>query len=313
MQKIIIITSDGAPLNDFWNSALADSGFQIDYASFKIELEFAAAQDVAAFLLDASQNVDGAFDTLQDLTKYRPNIPIIAIMARSDLSRHGAKWHREGACNFLRLDATKTEIQITLNNEIDVSKYSRRVRHPQKTSEKSRPIIGDWFLDRGTFFSRARQEFGRSRHYNRSLACIMIGVNYYQHYLNAFGEPCMDYLLHEVARAVYLNTSESDIIARFDAGKIVVLLPETDVYGAAVIREHVIEMLAQRTFEWEGNEIPLDVSIGESERAPSANAGILLQEELACLLEDADNALKVAQRAALRPEIFMEYEEIPLP
>ena len=57
-------------------------------------------------------------------------------------------------------------------------------------------------------------------------------------------------------------TRESDIVARFASNKLVALLPETDIHGAVMVRERILEAINSYHFQWESEPLPVSVSIG---------------------------------------------------
>ena len=181
-------------------------------------------------------------------------------------------------------------------------------------------------LNRRFFFQAAHREVSRSRRYNHSLSCLMIDINYFKLYNKTFGYACGDHILRTVAATIRSWTRESDIGARFGAKKFVILLPETDVDGAMMLHEKLQREISNLDFLWEGQKLPLTISIGEAERRRDAtpefasglqsmtpedelrlgseaedNAPLSIREELADLLEDADAALYVAKKGVRYP------------
>ncbi|MDF2440530.1 MAG: hypothetical protein JWN98_1514 [Abditibacteriota bacterium] len=181
-------------------------------------------------------------------------------------------------------------------------------------------------LNRRFFFRAAHGEVSRARRYNHALACLMIDINHFKLYNKTFGYACGDHILRTVAATIRSWTRECDIVARFGAKKFVVLLPETDVNGAMMLHEKLQHEISDFAFVWEGQTLPLTISIGEAERrremgsdASSAQHALTpedelrlgsegdestplsIREELADLLEDADAALYVAKKGVRYP------------
>ena len=215
---------------------------------------------------------------------------------------------------ILRLEVLLRLVQ--LGRELDASR-ARLARHMQIDETTQ-------LLNRRFFFQNSHRECSRARRYGHALSCLMIEINYLDELSKKFGYACGEYVLRAVAYTVRQWTRDSDIAGRFSDTKFVVLLPETDVDGATSVREKILDAIDAGRFEWEGEQIPVSVSIGESERqrelsSPDAHspsetlpdefgsAPLSVREELAALLEDADAALNVARRACLRPTIFTPY------
>ena len=179
-------------------------------------------------------------------------------------------------------------------------------------------------LNRRFFFQSAHREASRARRYGHALACLMIDIDHLEETSKMFGDAGVEYVLRAVAYTVRQWTRDSDICGRFNERKFVVLLPETDIEGAMSVRGKILDALDDSKFEWEGQELPISVFIGEAERkigtppltpdvpdetiANDADAEpISTREELASLLEDADAALSVAKSANSRHGIFVSY------
>ena len=179
-------------------------------------------------------------------------------------------------------------------------------------------------LNRRFFFQSAHREASRARRYGHALACLMIDIDYLEEANKTYGEAGAEYVLRAVAYTVRQWTRDSDICGRFNDRKFAVLLPETDIEGAMSVRGKILDALDESKFEWQGQELPVKVSIGEAQRkigstipspdlpdeslADDADAEPLsTREELAALLEDADAALSVAKSANMRMGIFVPY------
>lgn len=169
-------------------------------------------------------------------------------------------------------------------------------------------------LNRRFFFQAAHREYGRARRYDNELSCLMINVDFFKRFNAMFGYDCGDYVLRGVAGILRDSTRDSDIVARFSEDKFVVMLPETPIEGAISMGENIQRLISEMEFNWQGQNLPVSVSIGEAERRREEDAGALdasdeedesvalsLREELAELLEEADAALFVAKRGVRSP------------
>lgn len=321
--QTLMITETGGEMNDFWNQTLNEIGFHCTYASFSQWQDAFSVQPPQLVLLDGSQHPDVALETCREFCHLHPGIPLIGILTRSDLVERGVTWHKAGAQNFLRLDATRAEVETVLDSELKAARLEKELAALKLQIINSHQYdTVTQFLTRRHFFFDAHRECGRARRYGHSLSCIMINVDYYENYTKTFGPACAIYLLRNIATLMRRWTRESDIVARFAPNKIVALLPETDISGAVMVRERIIEAMEYFNLEWDSKPLPASISIGEAERSHAFDsrlpdlenpAPISIREEIAQLLEDADMALKVAQKSSPRPEMFIEYSHAELP
>lgn len=321
--QTLMITEADQEMNDFWNQTLNEIGFHCTYTSFSQWQSAFSAESPQLVLLDGSQHPDVALETCRKFSHLHPDIPLIGILTRTDLVERGTSWHNAGAQNFLRLDATRIEVETVLDSEL------KTVRLEKELAALKLHVLNSYqydtvtqFLTRRHFFFDAHRECGRASRYGHSLSCIMIKINYLDEYNKLFGPACTVYLLRNIAPLVRRWTRESDIVARFASNKIVALLPETDINGAVMVRERILEAMDDFKFEWDDKHLPVSISIGEAERSHAFDSRlpdlensspISVREEIAQLLEDADTALKVAQKSSPRPKMFIQYSHAELP
>ncbi len=81
-----------------------------------------------------------------------------------------------------------------------------------------------------------------------------------------------------------------DFVARYGGEEFVVLQLCTELNGAIVVAENIRQCIEQGDFHWDGQAIPLTVSVGVASCIPSQTHGI------DWLIRHADNALYAAKR-----------------
>ncbi len=99
------------------------------------------------------------------------------------------------------------------------------------------------------FQERIEDEVRRARRYNLNLALVFCDIDNFKRYNDANGHPMGDQALIDVARILANGRTalprgigkvrETDIVARYGGEEFVILLPETDKPGAAVMAERV--------------------------------------------------------------------------
>jgi diguanylate cyclase (GGDEF)-like protein len=321
--QTLMITETGKETNEFWNQILNEIGFHCAYTSFSQWQDTFSSEPPQLVILDGSQHPDEALEICREFCHRHPGIPLIGILTRTDLVERGASWHKAGVQNFLRLDATRVEVETVLYSQLKAARLEKEMAALKLQIVNSHQYdTVTQFLTRRHFFFDAHRECGRARRYGHPLSCIMINIDYMVEYTKSFGRPCTIYLLRSVAALMRRWTRESDIVARFASDKIVALLPETDISGAVMVRERILEAMEDFLFEWAEKPLPVSISIGEAERSHTFDSRlpdlespspISVREEIAQLLEDADIALKIAQKSSPRPEMFIEYSHAELP
>ena len=309
-------------------NALEDAGHTVSVASFEQWRAALASTKPDAVVFEAA-DITTAGQLSRALRGENKRVSILAVLPSDENWEHAqAIWsdlQYEGADDFVCANHVKTVLGARMGvllrlaqvgNSLDAAR-DRLARHMQIDETTQ-------LLNRRFFFQNSHRECSRARRYGNSLSCLMIDIDFLDDIQKKFGYACVEYVLRAVAYTVRQWTRDSDIAGRFSDRKFAVLLPETDVEGATTVREKILEALEESQFEWGGEEVPVVVSVGESQRqlersSPDANAPsealsedsgaepLSVREELAALLEDADAALSVARRATLRPAVFTPY------
>lgn len=106
------------------------------------------------------------------------------------------------------------------------------------------------------------REIPRAIRHQRPLSLCMFDLDHFKQVNDTYGHIAGDYVLKEVAGVVRSRLRPDDVIARYGGEEFAVLLPETDLKGAQVIAEELRKLVADRVFEFEGESIPVTISIG---------------------------------------------------
>ena len=145
----------------------------------------------------------------------------------------------------------------------------------------------------GLFNRRAFEEFGR-RFLERTLSIgkpvsvLMVDVDNFKEVNDRFGHQVGDMVLSGIARAVKDALREADLVFRYGGEEFIVILPGTSLEGALKAAENLRRKVEQSSFEANGREIKLTVSVGVAE----GRKGERVEE----LIERADRGLYEAKR-----------------
>ncbi len=139
------------------------------------------------------------------------------------------------------------------------------------------------------FHDRLHYEFIRARRYDEPLGCIMIDVDYFKTVNDTYGHLIGDDVLKSIAGFVTGATRSVDIVARYGGEEFAVLLPNTDLAGAARCAEHIWQSIGTAEMSARQGTLRLTVSAGVSALTPDVT------DEME-LLRRADSALLAAKR-----------------
>jgi diguanylate cyclase (GGDEF)-like protein len=151
--------------------------------------------------------------------------------------------------------------------------------------------------NRRFFLERANQELARSKRRSAPLSVAILDVDHFKQINDHSGHAVGDEVLKLLCNASQSILREEDIFARLGGEEFVVLLPDTNLEGAAVLAERLRQAIAANKLLLSSGEINCTVSIGVA-ILKSTDTGI---EE--CLMR-ADSAMyKAKQKGRNRVEI----------
>jgi two-component system cell cycle response regulator len=112
------------------------------------------------------------------------------------------------------------------------------------------------------FMETLERELSRSRRYGRDLSLVIFDIDHFKNVNDTFGHLAGDYILKQLAELVKLNIRREDFLARYGGEEFAVILPELEHLQAMRMAEKVIKLISEYDFLFEGNHIPITVSIG---------------------------------------------------
>ncbi len=127
---------------------------------------------------------------------------------------------------------------------------------------------------------RLAEEWGRASRYGTPLSLLLLDVDFFKQYNDAFGHPAGDEVLKQVSRRLEGAARETDFAARYGGEEFAVLLPHTDHEGAMRLAERVRAAVAAGIWPLR----PVTVSVGVATIRPD-------MPDAAALVTGADRAL----------------------
>jgi diguanylate cyclase (GGDEF)-like protein len=171
--------------------------------------------------------------------------------------------------------------------------------------------------NRREFLNRIRTEWGRFKRYARPLSLIMLDIDRFKRVNDTHGHECGDVVLRELGYLIGRNKRAQDLCCRYGGEEFVVLLAESTLDAAFHVAEGLRQLVADHRFEYEGQRIPVHVSLGVS--------GAVEQQprDVEAFINLADKAMYRAKRqgrnrtvvldAADESRIALESREEPAP
>jgi diguanylate cyclase (GGDEF)-like protein/PAS domain S-box-containing protein len=112
--------------------------------------------------------------------------------------------------------------------------------------------------NRRAFQERLQEEVQRARRQAKPLSLVLMDVDHFKSFNDAFGHPAGDGVLRGVAQLLQAAARATDLVARYGGEEFVILLPDTDEGGALIAAERFRKAVADG--EW--RERAITVSVG---------------------------------------------------
>ncbi len=132
------------------------------------------------------------------------------------------------------------------------------------------------------------REFARRKRYGGELSLLIFDLDLFKKINDTYGHAAGDKVLASVAALLRKQIRHCDILCRLGGEEFAVILPETDVRGAAIVGEKLRGSIAGSQFRFKEQPVAVTVSIGAAQfRGDDA------QEDV---FERADRALYLAKK-----------------
>ena len=141
------------------------------------------------------------------------------------------------------------------------------------------PLTGA--ANRRALMQALETELARASRQHTPLALLMVDIDHFKRVNDHYGHLAGDHVLRQRLRA-------SDVLGRYGGEEFMVLLPGTDLHGAAQLAEQLRQAVQAAPCEWQGQRIAFTVSIGV---AASADTQADPSRTSEALLQAADQAL----------------------
>jgi diguanylate cyclase (GGDEF)-like protein len=159
--------------------------------------------------------------------------------------------------------------------------------------------------NRRHFEDQLAAERARVERFGGPLAVVIADLDGFKDVNDRFGHPAGDVVLREFARTLEEGIRDIDLAARWGGEEFVLLLPGTDLGGAARVAERIRQALAARVIlSAAGEPIAVTASFGVAAHAGSGRADQLLATADAALYEakrGGKNRVATRREALIRP------------
>jgi diguanylate cyclase (GGDEF)-like protein len=134
-------------------------------------------------------------------------------------------------------------------------------------------------------------ELRRSIRYHRTLALLLIDIDYFKSLNDTYGHLCGDYVIKTVAKILKDNVRGTDVVARYGGDELAIMLIETNTKSALEVAKKLKHEIGSHPYQWQAQQLSANVSIG---LVTAPRPGM---KDASDLVNAADRALYQAKKA----------------
>ena len=143
------------------------------------------------------------------------------------------------------------------------------------------PLTG--LLNRRGFTDQSEAEIQRFLRTGREFSIVLGDIDNFKIVNDIHGHACGDHLLESLAKLLRERVREMDDVSRWGGEEFIILLPETNSDGAALLAEKLRASVQERDFDYKGRRLNITMTFGV--------ASFLRGETLDSCIARADTAL----------------------
>ncbi|MBF0257531.1 MAG: GGDEF domain-containing protein [Desulfamplus sp.] len=119
--------------------------------------------------------------------------------------------------------------------------------------------------NRRAYVKRVSSEMERFLRYKTLFSILVIDIDFFKKVNDTYGHAIGDKCLQEITKRTTPVLRKNDMLARYGGEEFVVIMPETDSQGAAIVAEKIRKNIEKIEFIYKTDTIRMTVSIGVSE------------------------------------------------
>jgi diguanylate cyclase (GGDEF)-like protein len=218
------------------------------------------------------------------------NMPVIMVTGDDDTDAREASF-MAGVNDFVAKTSDRVELLARLRAHRKLAVTLRELEESQRELREQANTDPLTRLANRRFFTHiANKELSLMRRQKEHFAVLMMDIDHFKHVNDTFGHAAGDYVLVQVARALSNNIREEDTVARVGGEEFVVSSPYTNRLAAIVLAERLRKAVESLEIQFEGNTIPITISIGIAMQPQDS-------DDLDTLMAAADERLYMAKNA----------------
>ncbi len=217
------------------------------------------------------------------------SMPVIVVTSAED-TKARERAFIEGANDFIAKTSDHVEFLARVRAHEKLAKTIHELEESKrflKEQANTDPLTR--LANRRNFFQAASRDMAQMQRQNEHFSLIMIDIDHFKKINDTYGHQTGDYILVELSKVLSSAVREVDTLARIGGEEFVVASPHTNRLAAIVLSERLRKSAESTEFVFEGNNIPVTISLGI---ATMTKGG----DDIDKLLAVADSRLYIAKQ-----------------
>lgn len=184
-------------------------------------------------------------------------------------------------------------IQITdASTAIQREQLLKRQSHQFSLDARTDSLTGAY--NRRFFDERYKAEFARAQRHGTPLSLLMMDIDYFKDYNDAYGHPAGDKILISVVKAIQSQLNRAtDVVTRYGGEEFAVIMPDCEMEGSQMLAEKLRAAVANLNIPHCKSKVADHVTLSIGSTTLTGNIKCTIN----CLLETVDSALYQAKHA----------------
>ncbi len=216
------------------------------------------------------------------------NMPVIVVTGANDTDARERAFV-EGANDFIAKTSDHVEFLARVRAHQKLAQTIRELEESRRfLREQANTDPLTKLANRRNFFHTASTALAQMQRQNEHFSVVMLDIDHFKHINDTYGHQAGDYVLVEMANVLSSAIREGDLLARIGGEEFVVASPYTNRLAAIVLSERLRKSVEATTFEFDGNTIPVTISLGIAAKTKSS-------DDVDKLMAIADSRLYIAK------------------
>jgi diguanylate cyclase (GGDEF)-like protein len=117
-------------------------------------------------------------------------------------------------------------------------------------------------FNRRYFLDRLHGELRFAVRHDKPIALLFVDIDHFKKINDTYGHQAGDHVLAGVARTMMTTLRAEDVLARYGGEEFAIICREIELVGAESLAKRLIAAVSQKPFEYEGQQIPVTISVG---------------------------------------------------